>query len=249
MPEDLDSELRKVVFKTNEIALQSLIFVLVRLEVLILLLGHLFAKIDLLEGFHKFREEVVVRFILLLFVRSASISLLLFNQINVLLKLVVTLLQPLNLLLQQPDLLISMILPFPQLAILQCFIEKSLVPCHRNETRHQNGLLAPLLVVIDGTLGGCLISNLLRLLLLKNEVLVDLVNAVFLRRRARCHRFQVEQAVKVAIRFAFVRFCELIDRFDLALQGVFQLRALRSGVTQSIIDCLCMITCEFSRKW
>ena len=129
MPEDLDSELRKVVFKTNEIALQSLIFVLVRLEVLILLLGHLFAKIDLLEGVHEFREEVVVRFILLLFVRSASISLLLFNQINVLLKLVVTLLQPLNLLLQQPDLLISMILPFPQLAILQCFIEKSLVPC------------------------------------------------------------------------------------------------------------------------
>ena len=130
MPEDLDSELRKVVFKTNEIALQSLIFVLVRLEVLILLLGHLFAKVDLLEGVHEFCEEVVVRFILLLFVRSASISLLLFNQINVLLKLVVTLLQPLNLLLQQPDLLISMILPFPQLAILQCFIEKSLVPCH-----------------------------------------------------------------------------------------------------------------------
>ena len=223
MPEDLDSELRKVVFKTNEIALQSLIFVLVRLEVLILLLGHLFAKIDLLEGVHEFREEVVVRFILLLFVCSASISLLLFNQIDVLLKLVVTLLQPPNLLLQQPDLFISMILPFPQLAILQCFIEKSLVPCHRNETRHQNVLLAPLLVVIDGTLGWCLISNLLRLLLLKNEVLVDLMNTVFLRRTARRHGFHVDQAVKVAIRFAFVRFCEIIDRFDLALQGVFQL--------------------------
>ena len=56
-----------------------------RLEVLILLFGHLFAQIDLLEGVHEFREEVVVRFILLLFIRSESISLLLFNQINVLL--------------------------------------------------------------------------------------------------------------------------------------------------------------------
>ena len=113
VPKDLDPELRKVVFKANEVAFQRFVLVLVRFEVLVLLLGHLFAEVDLLEGVHEFGEEVVVRFVLLLFVRSAPVRLLLFHQVNVLFQLVVALLQPLNLLLQQPDLLISMILPSP----------------------------------------------------------------------------------------------------------------------------------------
>ena len=74
------------------------------------------------------------------------------------------------------------------------------------------------------------------------------MNTVFLRRTARRHGFRVDQAVKVAVRFTFVRFCEVVDRFDLTLQGVFQLLALSSGITQSIIDCLYMITCELSQK-
>ena len=113
VPKDLDPELRKVVFKANEVAFQRFVLVLVRFEVLVLLLGHLFAEVDLLEGVHELGEEVVVRFVLLLFVHSAPVRLLLFHQVNVLFQLVVALLQPLNLLLQQPDLLISMILPSP----------------------------------------------------------------------------------------------------------------------------------------
>ena len=97
--EYFDSEFRKIVFKLYEVGFQILVFVLVRLEVLILLLGDLFPKVDLLKGIHEFREEVCVLFVLLLFVYITPVRLLFLDQIDVFFQLVVTLLQSLNLLL------------------------------------------------------------------------------------------------------------------------------------------------------
>lgn len=85
MPEDFNSEFRKIVFKTDEISLQRLIFILVRLEVLILLFSNLFAKIDLLECIQELLDESVVLIFLLLFVYIASVRLLFVNRIDVLL--------------------------------------------------------------------------------------------------------------------------------------------------------------------
>lgn len=85
MPEDFNSEFRKIVFKTDEISLQRLIFILVRLEVLILLFSNLFAKIDLLECIQELLDESVVLIFLLIFVYIASVRLLFVNQIDVLL--------------------------------------------------------------------------------------------------------------------------------------------------------------------
>ena len=79
MPEDFNSEFRKIVFKTDEISLQRLIFILVRLEVLILLFSNLFAKIDLLECIQELLDESVVLIFLLLFVYIASVRLLFVN--------------------------------------------------------------------------------------------------------------------------------------------------------------------------
>ena len=85
MPEDFNSEFRKIVFKTDEISLQRLIFILVRLEVLILLFSNLFAKIDLLECIQELLNESVVLIFLLIFVYIASVRLLFVNRIDVLL--------------------------------------------------------------------------------------------------------------------------------------------------------------------
>ena len=85
MPEDFNSEFRKIVFKTDEISLQRLIFILVRLEVLILLFSNLFAKIDLLECIQELLDESVVLIFLLIFVYIASVRLLFVNRIDVLL--------------------------------------------------------------------------------------------------------------------------------------------------------------------
>ena len=85
MPEDFNSEFRKIVFKTDEISFQRLIFILVRLEVLILLFSNLFAKIDLLECIQELLDESIVLIFLLLFVYIASVRLLFVNRIDVLL--------------------------------------------------------------------------------------------------------------------------------------------------------------------
>ena len=224
VPENFDSKFGKIVFKTNEIALQRLVFLLVRLEVLILLLGDLFSKTYLLESVHEFREEVGVLFLLLLFVCLAPLCLLLLHQVDVLLQLVVTLLQPLYLLLQQPNLLISLILSLPQLAAMEGFIEQSLIPGDGNEPRHHNGFLALLLIAIDLTLRRRRLTfNWRWLELLQDEILVNLVNGVLLGRAVRRHGFDVLQAVEVPIRFTFKLLREPIDCSDLTLQRVLQL--------------------------
>ena len=80
-----------------------------------------------------------------------------------------------------------------------------------------------------------LIASLIGLLLLQDEILVSLMNAVFLGRTFCRHGFEVEQAVEVAIRFIFKLLGEPIDRFDLSLQHVLQLRPLGSLVSQAIV--------------
>jgi len=124
-------------------------------------------------------QEILILLLLLIFVFCAPVGLLLVIEVNVLLQFVVSLLQLDNLFLEQPNLLVCLVLTFAQLTVLKCLVEKPLIPGNCDETWHHNCLLTGLVIAINGTLDGRLASNVLGFPLLKDEVLVDLENTVF----------------------------------------------------------------------